>query len=129
MKIRVNDMIGCVWTIAMVDVGKTVFVCCRADPEHTILTLTPGVEFREWMMHVFEPSVIQKITDMMGFSTTDDAVLHNLYNLYVKYLQWRNDANRCGDKKLADQLMEKAKRTSEEMANIEKEIERGNNEM
>lgn len=146
MKIRALDMIGCVWTIAAVDVGQSVYVCCRANPEHTLFTCSKGIDFREWMTHVFEPKVIRKIVAQVIFGDLGDGLRNrsecsiegdlnrvtesryrDIYDSFVQWLQDRDNANSRGDSGHAALCIEKAKAMSREIARLEEQIRRKGN--
>jgi hypothetical protein len=125
MKIRVNDCIGRAWTIAFVDVAKPVWVCCRADPDLTLLTFTFWVGFREWMSSLLESSEIERIKGMMELHTRQNAVLNRLSAELQKCLRERDNAYAMCDREYAGRCADRAKELSEE---IEK-VEGKNNEM
>lgn len=121
MKIRVNDYIGCIWTIAKVDVGRTVFVCRRADPEHTIVTFQQGVKFREWMVQVFAPETIKTIVLRLVLNERTDSGLLNLYRDFAQCLgEYHAARSLCQNH--AARCLENAKAISAEIDKLEEHI-------
>jgi hypothetical protein len=121
MKIRVYDKIGCVWTIARVDVGRTVFVCCRADPEHVVVTFPQGNEFRAWLKDVFTPSVVRLII-LRIVLVGGESVLADLYFEYVQCVEAYDNATSLGQNQIANRILKTMVNVSEEISRVEANI-------
>lgn len=126
MKIRVTDCIGCVWTIARVDVGTVVFVCCRANPEHTIVTFQLGIQFRDWLREIFAPYVVRGIVLRIVLERNCDPVLVNLYKEYVDSLDAYQLSIAMGESQIASRYLVTTRKITEEIDREEKRIAKRN---
>lgn len=122
MKIHVTDCIGCVWTIARVDVGTVVFVCCRADPEHTIVTFQLGIQFRDWLREVFAPYVVRGIVLRIVLERNCHPVLAQLYKEYVDALDGYQLSLSMGENQIASRYLVTTRKITEEIDRVEKII-------
>jgi hypothetical protein len=122
MKIRVYDKIGCLWTIARVDVGRTVFVCCRADPEHVVVTFPQGNEFRAWLKDVFSPSVVRLIILRIVLVEGGESVLADLYFEYVQSVEAYDNAISLCENQMASRILAAMDSVSNEISRVEANI-------